>query len=74
MVFSQVGHLIKMTNDLETIWPMVFSEMEHLINDQWFLVKYDMVYYPMYLLLTYSPPIYLAGYLFTYHPPTHPLT
>jgi len=42
---------------------MVFSQ-----NGQWFLVKCNMVYYPMYLPPTYSPT-YSPNQLITYFPP-----
>jgi hypothetical protein len=41
---------------------MIFSQ-----NNQWSIVKYDMVYYPIYLFPTYAFT-YLFHLLFTYLP------
>jgi hypothetical protein len=51
MVFSQVEHLVKMANGLWSSW--TFSQ-----DGQWFLIKYNMVYYLMYL-----PPTHSSTYL-----------
>ncbi len=32
MVFTEIKHFVKMVNDLQSKWPMVFSQMEHLIK------------------------------------------
>jgi hypothetical protein len=52
---------------------MVFSQVEHLVKMANDLIKYDIIYYLMYLPLTYSST-YLFNELFAYLLPTHPLT
>jgi len=42
-----------------------------MFSSQWFLVKYNMIYYPMYIPPTYLPN-YLPSQLLTYLLPTHP--
>jgi hypothetical protein len=32
MIFNQVEHLIKMSNDIKSKWPMVFKQIEHLVK------------------------------------------
>jgi hypothetical protein len=68
MVFSQVKHLVKTTNDIYLKWPMVFNQVQHLVkmtND----ISSNATQFAtlcIYLLHIHLP-IYLTNYLHTHY-------